>query len=265
MKQLTHPVLNIPVKLGKTAPRLDNRTLKLAKYIKAVTPPPAQASFMQKIKSWPMYLNDVEGCCVISCGGHEIQQVTAYASTEKRITDGDIQKGYMDVGGYVPGDPSTDNGCDMLTALKYRRKIGLGGHKIRAFAALDTSKPNEFKQTIALFGSVEIGVALPISAQAQVGPDSSSQNVWAVPSFGLQGDGSPGTWGGHCIPGCEYSKSIMRVVTWGGVQMMTWNFLAAYCDEAYAVLTDEWIEANGKSPSGFDVKTLLADLSSVTG
>ena len=42
------------------------------------------------------------------------------------------------------------------------------------------------------------------------------------------------------------------------------HFYANISDEAFAVVTEDWIEADGESPSGFDIAQLLADLSVVT-
>jgi hypothetical protein len=41
------------------------------------------------------------------------------------------------------------------------------------------------------------------------------------------------------------------------------NFVADYCDEAYAVLSPAWIEQNGQAPSGFDLAALQADLAAL--
>jgi hypothetical protein len=43
---------------------------------------------------------------------------------------------------------------------------------------------------------------------------------------------------------------------------MTWAFWEAYCDEAYAILSDDFLEKN-KTSDGFDFATLRADLKAV--
>jgi hypothetical protein len=48
------------------------------------------------------------------------------------------------------------------------------------------------------------------------------------------------------------------------VQRMTWGFWDAYCDEAYAVLSKDWIsKVNKKAPNQFDFQTLRADLAAL--
>ena len=109
-----------------------------------------------------------------------------------------------------------------------------------------------------LFGTLYMGLALPLSAQADIG------KVWNDLSD------EPGTWGGHCTVSCGYSNlagfgcaPVLDAVTWGTTQRMTPAWLAKYCDELYAPLTAKWIEANGDAPSGFDLAQLTADLALV--
>jgi hypothetical protein len=42
---------------------------------------------------------------------------------------------------------------------------------------------------------------------------------------------------------------------------MTWEFFMRYCDEAYAPLSHDWLNAQGKDPEGLDINALEADLS----
>jgi hypothetical protein len=245
----------LPIQLGKRAPRLDKRTFRLARYLPAIIPPPPVETdgYVTKVPSWPMYLNDSLGDCVAAAAGHIVNQETFYASgTEKLPTDNDILKTYEAVGGYIPGDPNTDNGMDMLSYLKYWRSTGVGGHKILGFVGVDLTRRDEIMQAIQLFGNVYLGIQLPISAQVQT--------AWKVPAGGPFGDGSPGSWGGHCVPMMFAGAQTSVVVTWGNTLHMDWDFLTNYADEAYVVLSNDWIKANGVSPSKFNLAQLQADL-----
>jgi hypothetical protein len=45
---------------------------------------------------------------------------------------------------------------------------------------------------------------------------------------------------------------------------MTWGFWAAYCDEAYAIISPDFLEQKKSqpvTPDGFNVQQLLEDLS----
>ncbi len=127
---------------------------------------------------------------------------------------------------------------------------------------------------IWLFGGAYIGVQLPITAQ--------NQNVWDVPQNPGPND-EPGSWGGHAIylvgydtrdtgsvfpnpqsPAPSTQSPTFTCITWGKLKRLTWAWLEKYCDEAYALVSKDWIKANGIAPSGFDFATLEADLKLVT-
>lgn len=269
-------------KLGKRAPRIDRRTLKMADYLPRSSnlmvgalklnlsaPPtaPSSAGYVSEVGDWGMDLNDQLGDCTIACAAHEILQWSTYAGTPKRITDAEILTAYEAVSGYIPGDPSTDNGAVILDVLNYWRKTGIGGDKLSAYVSVNWQDREELKQAIALFGNVNIGIQLPISAQNTTAGGNGFQ-VWEVPAGGAVDDGSPGSWGGHCVPIVGFrddgtGASGTQVITWGAVYDMTWNFLNAYVDEAYCLLSNDWLEKVGESPSGFDLAELKADLAAL--
>ena len=250
--------------LGKRRPRVDSRTFKLARYLAAGVPSPPSHRFWATapMLSWPMMLNDQLGDCVIAASGHLIQEWSTLAAPPGTVvTDSQVLKAYEDVGGYVPGDSSTDNGCVMLDALNYWRQTGIGQHQILAYVQVGQATgiagspfQRQFEQAIYLFGAAYIGLALPLTAQGQ--------STWSVVS--TSGDGAPGSWGGHCVPVLGYSPTGLLCVTWGGLQGMTWNFLRTYCDEAYAVLSSDWIRNAGTGAgfavSGFNLAALESDL-----
>lgn len=244
-------------KLGKKKARFDERNFKLERYIsKQLIPPPVTCSWLG-LKSWPMYGNDTLGDCVEAASGHMIDIWENYANpSEKEPSTQDIISAYSGCTGYDPNYPESDQGTEMLSFLRYWRKFGVGGHNILAFVQLATGDLTQLKQAIWLFGSAMIGVQLPISAQGM--------SEWSVPD-GLGGDGIPGGWGGHCVPVGGYSEKSVprvrnRVVTWGEVFSVSDYFYQCYCDEAYGVLSMDWIEKGGMNPGGFDLTLLQADL-----
>lgn len=241
-------------KLGKRPAKHDLRTLQMANYISAaaVPPPPAHEDFEKRVKDWPMMLNDRLGDCTCACAGHMIEQWTTYAGKAVTPSDDAVLKAYEAVGGYKPNQPDTDNGAVVLDVLNYWRKTGVGKHKILAYAGLEPKNHNQVRDSIFLFGNCYLGVGLPLSAQ--------NQNVWSVPPGGAVGQGASGSWGGHAIPVVAYDVRGLTVITWGARKRMTWEFLDAYCDEAYAVLSEDWLDSRKLSPGDFDLATLQADL-----
>lgn len=252
-------------KLGKLPKREDPRTLKMARYVKPVPPapkPPASADWINKIPSWDMYGNDSWGDCVIAAMAH-IQNQAQFLTTGKftDYTIDEILSMYSAIGGYVrsdgPGGPS-DQGCDLLTALKYWKTTGFLGNKILAYMEVDPQNAVQVEQAIAQFGSLFIGVNLPAAVQ--------QLSSWPAPPTLAQnstGDWTPGSWGGHCVPLMDYTPGIQICVSWGGKLSEADPFFTTYCDEAWVVLFPGWIAANGKSPSGLNLAQLQADIAAL--
>ena len=71
---------------------------------------------------------------------------------------------------------------------------------------------------------------------------------------------APNPDNGHCIPAVAYDARNLYVVTWGELKPMSWQFYDAYADEAFAVLSQDFIDAKGKTIDGFDLDALDADL-----
>lgn len=241
------------MRLGKLAPRHDPRTLHLANYLNPEALPkiPTSKDWGDKVPTWPMYLNDQLGDCTIAACGHLIEEWSANAATEVSPTNSDIIKAYSAVSGYDPSTGANDNGAVEIDVLNYWRNTGVGGHQIAAYAACEPKNHSHIKAAVYLFGGCYIGLALPLSAQ--------NQSIWSV----TRGpDSAPGSWGGHAVNICAYDAHFLTVVTWGALMKMSWSFLDRYCDESYAVLSQDFIN-NGKAPNAIDWLSLQADLQQV--
>lgn len=242
------------LKLGKRPPEIDKRTLQFGKYLTSTLPaPPAAADYGAKVSTWPMYYNDQYGDCTCAAAGHMIQNWTATASAELDPPKEAVLTFYEH---FVGTPPPPDAGCNMLQVLKYWRSGGLAGHNVRAFAALEPQNHVQAMDTLYLFGSVYIGVALPNFAV-----EGDMLTVpWVVPPQGPTGDAAPNPDNGHCIPAVAYDARNLYVVTWGELKPMSWQFYDAYADKAFAVLSQDFIDAQGKTIDGFDLDALDADL-----
>lgn len=239
------------MKLGRKAVKTDTRTLALSKYLTSQLPaPPAAQNWLGGNSNWGMMLNDTLGDCTIAGVGHAVQVWSLNTGSEATVPDATIENYYEQWDGYVPGQPNTDNGGIELDVLTDWQKQGFAGHALLGFAKAKTTNLTEIRQSIALFGGVYIGLALPLTAQ--------SQDVWdVVPRSGK--NGAKGSWGGHCVFVCAYDAGSFTCITWGQPKQMTVAFWKKYCDEAYALLGQDWLNAKG-SPAGFDQAQLQADL-----
>ena len=241
------------VKLGKNAARHDPRTFDYARYRTGTNAAPAQAHWGHGL-TFPMLGNNQYGDCVEAGFAHMVQIWGDHAGHPFTPTDDETLGAYTAITGFNPSDPNTDKGTDMLTALGYWQSTGLGGQKITAYAKVNPLDQAQVSETIAWFGGAYVGVQLPKSAQDQVGSE------WTVTTGP---DATAGSWGGHCIPLCGYNQDTIWCVTWGALQKMTWEFFTTYCDEAFVMLSTDWIAASGQSPSNLAWGQLMADLSNL--
>jgi hypothetical protein len=241
-------------RLGKNRPVIDDRTLRFGSYVTPARPaPPAAVDYGGKVATWPMYGNDQYGDCTCAAAGHMIQNWTANAAAEVTVPPASVLRFYEH---FVGSPPPPDQGCDMLSVLKYWRGSGLDRHKVLAFASLSLQNEAEAQNAVYLFGSIYIGVALPdfaVTGDMLTVP-------WVVPATGPVGDAAPNPDNGHCIPAVGYDATGLYVVTWGEIKSMSWQFYAAYADESYAVISRDFIDAAGADPAGFDLIALERDL-----
>ncbi len=61
-----------------------------------------------------------------------------------------------------------------------------------------------------------------------------------------------------------YDQTGLALVTWGSIKICTWRWWSAYVDEAFAVLSPEWVEDALAAPNGFDLEQLRSDLGAIT-
>lgn len=139
-----------------------------------------------------VYCNDSIGCCVVSGMAHLVGLFTGNAGGPPlTLTDAQIIALYSAIGGYVPGDPSTDNGCDEVLALGYWQQHGapIGSHQIAGWLAIDPTNVREVQTAMWLFENLFFGIELP-DEWVNI---NSSGFVWDA--------GTPNPNNGHCFTG----------------------------------------------------------------
>lgn len=255
---MTETTLPTPFKLGRLPNDPSKPRLKLATLLTGEAPSvPENVDWLSAVEYWPMYLNDRIGDCTCATAGHIIQSITRYGEgVTEVITDSDVLTAYEAVSGYNPYTGENDNGAVVQEVLNYWRKTGIGGHKILAFAEVDYRNEEELRQAVHLFGNLYLGVAFPESGFDQF---YNGQPWDVVP-------GSP-IVGGHAINTAWYdvSDAMWKIVSWGKVVEMTEEFWDAYVDEAWVVISEEWLDANGRNPEGIDMTVLAEEFTRITG
>ena len=240
-----HPTM----RLGRKAVKTDSRTLRLNRYLLTELPaPPDAVDWTKGITNFGMMLNDQLGDCTVAALGHAIQVWTANSRVEGTVTDQVIESAYEAWDGYKPGNPATDNGGIALDTLNDFKRDTLAGHVLTAFAAVTVANTTEIRQAINLFGGVYAGLQFPESAFGQ--------KKWDV-----VGDDS-GDAGGHMVYIPGYNPTGPVAISWGKLYQMTWHFWLTYFDEAFALLSPDWLAAN-VAANGFNLNQLTADLAAI--
>lgn len=247
--------------LGKKPARAGAIRFRLAAYTDAAALPPVPLMFGHETllheSEWQILGNDQYGDCVFAGAAHETMMLAREAKKTVPFNTAAVLSDYSAVTGFKISDPNSDNGTDVQEAAKYRQTTGIldsngDRHKIAAYLALDPGNVTHIYQAMYLFGAVGIGIQIPSSAMDQ----NDKGQVWS-PVKGSSNEG------GHYVPGVgRNSKGNIVVVTWGALQAMTPAFLAEYCDEAVAYVSEECL-VEQKSPEGFDYATLLRDLAAL--
>lgn len=240
---------------GKLPKKTDVRTLKFSRYAANLPLLPPSTDWQSAVPSYPMDGNDSVGDCTIAGAAHLVETWSFNEKPPSNInfsTQDCLSNYYALTGG-------PDNGLALLDVLRQWQGAGLkyGTRKdvITAYAELSAGDKNQIQQAVALFGGAYIGLELPSFV---IGNTS----VWEVPPGGAVGPNAPNPNEGHCVCIVGYDADWLYVVTWGAVVKMSYDFYAAYSDEAYAILSADWLGA-GVSPEGFDLQALQADLAQV--
>lgn len=252
----------MPFKLGKLAPRRLMST-------------PAFGDFLPKAAQWPaveargweyavppaqleMLGNDQYGDCAAAGAMHFIQVETANSGNPLHGTLQQTLDLYSAVTGFKPDDPSTDQGTVLLDLLSFWKKTGItvtdaNGravvHKILGWASLDLASVAQIRYASDLFGGTYLGIQCPQSAE-----DDTTN--WKY---------KPGSRvvGGHCINMTGQGKAGGHIISWGMNIPFDWEFMANYLDEGYCLVSENWVNKLGVSPSGMDLSGLVKAMKSL--
>ena len=265
MKSFFAPHLNRHVKLGRKRSVAIGPHLKLRNYLRAALPtPPSSVDYSSAAAASlsDVMKNDELGCCVIA-GGYHVEGVeTGNAGNLYVPSDAQIIADYSAIGGYVPGDPSTDNGCDLQTAMNYWSQSGFkNGTKLLGYLAVDPTNQQEVMTACWLFENLYHAFELP---DEWISPfPSSSGFVWD--------DAQPDQNNGHCVCSVGYDSNGVRICTWGMLGSVTWRALAhlgsqSAGGELWVLLSpDQLAKGQTKAPNGVDWTSLLADWDALGG
>lgn len=259
---------------GRLVPKRPH-ALKLHSYnvnLAAWPATPASTSYGQTAAAQPVLTdilgNDQLGDCTEANSYHlqALRQAAAGGPVFHPTLDQVIAT-YSRDGGYVVGQPETDQGCDEVTVLTNAKNLGITNDvtvdKLAGFVQVDASNRDLVRAAVTMFVGASVCMSLP---DAWVSPMPSAPGwTWDVPAGGFVPDPS----NGHCFTLGDQSDAALQCWSWGMPFTLTYDALAAGGNDgaggALYVLVDSEIlaAASQTAPDGLDWATLIKDFQTI--
>ncbi len=224
--RLDHRIHRLWRKPGKHG-RAAKGTLDTPRFVGSAAPIPTSVTSPHP-GNWYMLGNDKWGDCVFAACAHVVRSVDKVNGGKFALTSQEVVNAYFAYGiSQGEAGPHPDGGAGVDQVLQIWKTTGIFGTQIKDYASLDVTNHDEIKSAIATLvptgkGAVILGVTLPQSAEDQFpGP-------WTV-------RGNPKIIGGHAISATGYDENWLNPESWGCRIKASWEFIATYCDEGYAV------------------------------
>jgi hypothetical protein len=234
-------------KLGKLPAKSSRKALLFEDFIKpkAVAQVPPEYNFWAKRAKFPSRLfgNDKYGDCTrASQAAAAMHMERIETRSTPNITDDEVIRVYFEMTARLYG--SGDTGAYETDALSEWRRPEYTFRDtkgrpltIDAYTRINHLDHEALKSAIYITGGhgIKLCFNLPWAW--------SSTTNWTVPAGQTMiGEWVPGSWGGHSIYAYAYTKTGIWIKTWGYDQFVTWEGVAAYCDEAHWVVDslDAW-------------------------
>ncbi|MCW4589063.1 hypothetical protein NO263_00390 [Gluconacetobacter entanii] len=195
--------------------------------------------------------NDVLGDCTSAGIGNHARATAALNRFQVGVTTAQAEAFYSLSTGYVPGDPRTDNGgieVDVLTTAQRSGYAVTNQTLFPIWGSADPGDENGLRNIMAELSAVYLGVRL---AKADMWQDETGAlpPVWDTDTPAGHGDPTPGSAGGHCLLGWDYTGTddtdLVTLLTWGAKQRATWRWLRSRIMEAHGLAWRQLMPATG--------------------
>lgn len=230
-------------------------------------PLPPEAFDVDSLFAFPipikMYMNDVEGDCVIAArANHQVRFLAGELGGLVDISDHEVLTEYLkETGG-------EDNGLvpeDAMNSWKANGWVAGGRQRtIAAWGRVDATDKLDVQRAVWLLGGMQLSLQLPRIWETALDANRS----WDVPPDKEEHNAILGTWGGHQVYVKSYDAVGVTVLTWGAPQVITWAGLAwagaaANLGEAQAIVRAD----DGTVPpvDGLNLQKLLMELAILMG
>lgn len=182
-----------------------------------IPPPSCDYWTAAKTALGTMLLNNELGDCICAEDLHLSAMRAANAGTVWVPSDAEALTLYQIVGGYVPGNSATDQGCDPMALVRYRLANPYpDGAKLLDARLVDATSDVALKQAIWLATGAFAWASLPAEWESEEG----AGDVWDVA-------GDPVPSNGHAF-GLVCYDDYVQVTTWGEQVKLTLPAAAKY-------------------------------------
>lgn len=207
------------------------------------------------------FLNNQLGDCVIAARARRIGVLTGNASSEGAFIyrDDQLLHEYRVIGGYIPGKPETDNGCDPTVSADHGVRSGYAdGSKDVGWVAVNATNWHEVMlANHVTSGACDLSMALPAEWLNSGGMPQRNGDVWDVA-------GDPVLENGHCVAVVDHdAEKGLLVDTWGLLVWVTPRAVARYGAQRNNGILIAHVNHDavgtiaGRAPNGLDWTTLL--------
>lgn len=213
-----------------------------------------------------MMLNDQLGDCA-EAGWYHAEQVFTANAQGAIVTapNAIVQQFYSEVTGFNPNAPlvddknPTDQGTALQDLLAYLVKTGApmaDGTRRKILGAYEVDPRNSADLNQATYegGVIYGGFNVP---QYLMDGLTAPGSVWD-----MKASGDATIVGGHCVISAKYSANGNRgIISWGSSDYTaTPTFFSNYFDEAYVVVTQDWVDKTGRTPGGLSLDEMQAQM-----
>lgn len=230
--------------LGRLPGKIPVGLRDLTYYVAGDLPKPPPSVAVPTVADWGMLANDTLGDCGVA--GLEHGFMTDAAITDEQESEpSDAQAAAY----YMTYTHDQDTGVVLSEYLAYVRKHGYYGHTVSAYAPVAVHDVPTLQTAVHMYGFTYTGIVVTAPMQQAF----ANHQPWTAEML------DAGVLGGHCVPIVGYDDQFLRVITWGGVQEITYSAWHLMSSEAWACITGEFVKAHGDD-RGISLSALQADL-----
>lgn len=232
------------LKLGRLPALMPAGLRELGYYTAGPLPRPPVKVDVPEVADWDILGNSDYGDCGVAGLEHGFMADASIAGEGEPFPSADEAVSY-----YLNYTGGQDSGVVLSQYLAYVRQQGYYGHTVSAYAPVSVSDLKSLHTAIWMYGFAYTGIAVT----QQMMDAFQAGEPWVLDNIGDD------VIGGHCIPIVGYDNHGLVAVTWGTTQRIgygAWHYIA---EEAWAILTGEFVAKNGDG-RGVNLAALQADL-----